>query len=780
MPDTIDITPNPRVLRVLGEIPFQPWQCIAELVDNSLDAFAKARRDSIPIPEPRIDVAWSDERVAVQDRVLEITDNGPGMSLDAMANAVKAGYTSNDPLGTLGLFGMGFNIATARLGERTVMLSSCQADIDWHGVEIDFDQLIRSKTFSAPVLRQSKERPEIVGTRVCVSSLKEGIRRTLGDKERDIRRTLEDVYAPILREGSVAIYVNGKILKPRPYCLWAKSRSVKRGGESIPAQIDIDRDFGPALFDVDRNQYLPGALEADYRARLSRGEALPANIIERPRRLRGWIGVQRYADPNDFGIDFVRNGRKILIKNKSLFSWENPVNGENLLDYPVELGTTQGGRLVGELHVDYLIPTYQKNDFDRTEASWPETIIAIRGEGPVLPKRRAAFGYTLSSSAPLARLANAYRRLDPGTKNLAAPPSLAREWAKLFYAGDAAYQDDEKWWQVAIEADRERAELGAGTSPDVDPGTAASDSPDDLAPSAATIIQPVTPSTTTPIAQPAATSTLDELVRNSTLVESLSGEFAYGRTAPLKARTYAITADVTITREGEAQPCAFFQDADQCDFFFNPRHPLLQNYQIAPRDLLTLYLAEKFKARDNMRDIGQVFSGIYQRKFADSRLDRTTLQERAEKTIDDIRGKMQRLLAIRAPEVLNVIHEASGEVEETVNRILSDPDLIEAFQACTPAGIRVLDYVPARTLARLVDRFPEDLLDSKLFRMPFTRIELSDAKATERARAEALKRLLSYLEDAISLSSGTLARADKDELGRTAYSLTFLEKMIAE
>lgn len=39
---SVDITPTPRVLRVLGELPFSPWQCFAELIDNSVDAFNKA------------------------------------------------------------------------------------------------------------------------------------------------------------------------------------------------------------------------------------------------------------------------------------------------------------------------------------------------------------------------------------------------------------------------------------------------------------------------------------------------------------------------------------------------------------------------------------------------------------------------------------------------------------------------------------------------------------------------------------------------------------------
>ena len=116
-PTTIDITPNPRILRVLGEIPFQPWQCVAELVDNSLDAFAKARRKGNPVDAARIDILWSDENVAAAKRTLEVVDNGWGMGIESITDAVRAGYTSNDPTSSLGLFGMGFNIATARLGE---------------------------------------------------------------------------------------------------------------------------------------------------------------------------------------------------------------------------------------------------------------------------------------------------------------------------------------------------------------------------------------------------------------------------------------------------------------------------------------------------------------------------------------------------------------------------------------------------------------------------------------------------------------------------------------
>ena len=62
--------------------------------------------------------------------------------------------------------------------------------------------------------------------------------------------------------------------------------------------------------------------------------------------------------------------------------YENPLTLQKELQYPVELGTSIGGRIVGELNVDYLLPTYQKNDFDRSDTSWAQTVEAICGVGP--------------------------------------------------------------------------------------------------------------------------------------------------------------------------------------------------------------------------------------------------------------------------------------------------------------------------------------------------------------------------------------------------------------
>lgn len=72
----VDITPTPRILRTLGDIPFAAWQCLAELADNSMDAFSEAENKGKVIDGPRVDIHWSSESVAAYDREIVVQDNG--------------------------------------------------------------------------------------------------------------------------------------------------------------------------------------------------------------------------------------------------------------------------------------------------------------------------------------------------------------------------------------------------------------------------------------------------------------------------------------------------------------------------------------------------------------------------------------------------------------------------------------------------------------------------------------------------------------------------------
>lgn len=780
MLQTVDITPSPRILRTLGEIPFQPWQCIAELVDNSVDAFAEAARAGVDLSEKKITVTWSSDSVGAPARTIEIVDTGPGMGLSQLQNAAKAGYSSNDPINNLGLFGMGFNISTARLGENTRLLSATAESAEWTGIEIDFAALISSKSYAARVITEPKKTPSEHGTRVVVSMLKGETYVQLRDQEAAVRRQLENIYAPLLREIDVEIYLQGKMLSQRTHCVWGRSRYVSRDGRQVPAIIDIDRDLGSALFDIDRNMYLSRDEQERIREEFP-DEQYPQNIIVRQKRLKGWVGIQRYADPNDFGVDFIRNGRKILISNKDLFSWENPMTGTSKLEYPVELGTTVGGRIVGEVHVDYLLPTYQKNDFDRTDTSWVETVEALRGIGPMLPQDRKAMGYADANTSPVGLLANAYRRVDPGTKCLYVEKSIARTLLDGFRRGDPDYQNDDKWWQAAQEADRLNATRGAANAPVVDTGPTPSDNPDDYGPTpSAGPVPPVAPAV--PAAPAPVTSSLDSLMLKSTQVASWSGPYAYGTTPPFQVKVWELGSD-RILRTGETVPCSFFQDGVECDFVYDPRHPFLAQFPVEPRQLLALYLSERFKARDRVTDIGDVFSALVQGKLQDVRVDRASLQEKAAAMFDRLREKLVEKLDGKKSLVLDCIHESSGEVEETVLSMLSNGPLVLKFQNKDDEGFAALRHAPFRTLLRLVDRFPEDLFDGKVFAAPYLSLTLADPQATDRARGESKDRIMSFLKDALWVlgqAGAVTAMRGKDELARCAHSINFLSREIVD
>ena len=146
----LDLTPSPRVLRMLGQIDFKPWQCLAELIDNSVDAFiASQNRTALIIPQINVEVS-SVAEIKTGAGKIQISDNGPGMAPDRLKDAVRAGFSGNNSIDKLGLFGMGFNVATARLGTRTEVWTTRREDDYWTGIRIDFEAMELAGSFQAP------------------------------------------------------------------------------------------------------------------------------------------------------------------------------------------------------------------------------------------------------------------------------------------------------------------------------------------------------------------------------------------------------------------------------------------------------------------------------------------------------------------------------------------------------------------------------------------------------------------------------------------------------
>ena len=780
MTSTIDITPTPRILRTLGDIPFDVWQCVAELSDNSLDSFREEARKGTPVANARVDIHWSSESTPTSDREIIVEDNGPGMSIEQLQNAARAGFSSNDPIHNLGLFGMGFNISTARLGDETIFVSTTKDSAEWVGIKIDFGELVKNQSFTAPIVTFPKAMPDESGTRVIVRQLKEGVFSDVRRKESSIRKRLEVIYAPIIEREGVELYLQGKKLRAHPHCVWGETRYVMRRSDKIFAVQTIDRDLGETWFDVLKNRYLSLDEAAEFYVKESRDELLPENIVKRSRRLKGWIGIQRFSDTADFGIDFVRNGRKILVGEKGLFGFENPDTGSFVPEYPIELGSTVGGRIVGEIHVDYLIPTYQKNGFDTTDLAWRLTVDAIRGAGPILPKKRQLLGYDSNNVSPLGLLVNAFRRVDPGTRNLSLSSAVARELRRKFQAGDPEYIPDDKWYRAAQEADK----ANGPTKPPADPGDTPTDNPDDYGPDIGGGTEE--PTSSEPKASPAspapplfATTTRDDLIKNSERMEILSGNYFYTNKTPAMVVAARKVGGTQIKTSGARMPFTLFQDGIEIDFFYDETHPLLAEYPISPKQLLLQALAEKFSIRDHGVTAQSTFVGLVENHLEDERINSGALKERAQAILTRIQDNLPLLLEPRIKQAIEIIKEVESEEETLAENLLEEnPDLLDEYQTGSDKAHKALAYVTSETLIRLVDKMPEEFLDDKAFTLPYMQIEVGSEETKKRLRRASVDKIVNYLRDIRTLIRGG-GSTTKYELIRFSNTLSILEDRLA-
>ena len=185
--EQFNLTPSPALLDLLGKIPFKGWQCAAELIDNSIDAIIN-HTDKLQDYQRVISVFIPTKRKIEQNEPLVVEDWGIGMTDQQLENAVKAGFSSKNTNSNLGLFGMGFNVATSRLAN-TVQVWTSTADMDHEvGVRIDLREMKKTGSFIRPKLTREKRPDKKSGTRIEVYDYKPEAHNLL--KPQDIYREL--------------------------------------------------------------------------------------------------------------------------------------------------------------------------------------------------------------------------------------------------------------------------------------------------------------------------------------------------------------------------------------------------------------------------------------------------------------------------------------------------------------------------------------------------------------------------------------------------------------
>lgn len=739
-----NLQPDPRILPMLGEINLLQWKCLAEFIDNSVDGFLELQRSGTPVdaPEVKIAIPTSDTPSAL----VSVRDNGPGMSAEKLERAVRAGYSTNDPINNLGLFGMGFNIATARLGTVTSVWSTREGDPEWIGVRIDFDALQAQGHFRTQALTRAKSDSADHGTEVIVEKLKPEQRQWLSKPANKAKlvKELGRVYSAMLRTNgnplSFRLKVNSKLVIGRQHCVW--------GGEGNADRIVSTPRFG------DVNAYQTINLKLKDRPFctkcwqwLSRSDAdcplcgSKNSVTPRKRAIRGWIGLQRYLHENEYGIDFLRHGRKIEIATKELFYWQD---GElNELEYPID-DPRGRGRFVGEIHLDHCRVSYTKDRFDRNDPAWEEMLGAVRGEGPLRPDKAAAAGYA-GNDSPLYKLFQVFRRSTPKSRvagnwaRLLVVPNNDRavEMADQFHGREPAYQTDAKWWELVEEADKALLK-GGGSSTAPAPGAAAA------------------PSSGLPgFGQPAATATgatpsVPAAIHTATPIPSLTS-IHRSETTDLKweVKAFAVAPDHPQLG-GPDRPWEMRRlTTGEFEFYVNVQHPIFLSATMTPLDGLLSQLA--WNAADSLREsnktvtFASILAELRERYAAQTMLDITLIATAARQTLSTIASTVAPALEANDPRSL---FDSLPATDRHAIQIRMATKRVGSTQSVIDEG-RFLEYAAPRVLLDFFDSQPELFLDGRCWDDVYATLDYGNPTATEEAQRQISQYYAALLADAV-------------------------------
>jgi hypothetical protein len=775
---TINVEPHPRLLGVLGDIELAPWQCIAELVDNAFDEFLRQQEAAGTIVDeadpPTVTVSLPSKTSGPRDGEVWVTDNGPGMSLEQLRSALRAGWSSNDRVGSLGLYGVGFNIATARLGHVAVVKTARADDPEWTVATIDLRLLGKGDTYELPVTTEVKTAPGEHGTVVVIRDLKPEHHDTLSRRQAKIKDNLGDVYSHLLAERGFVLKVDRYPVKPRLPCVWDESRSVVRSGERIPAVITIDEHL------ADRYVCLDCGLWQD--AVDGHCENCQSDRVKfEPRRIWGWVGIQRYLHATDYGIDFIRNGRKILVRDTSMFQWQDPddTTGRGEVEYPLEM--PRAGRIVGEIHVDHVRINYTKTAFEYDTPEWKKVVQVVRGRGPLLPKKAAAAGYSPNTS-PLARLLSGYRRNDAGLNYLIpgdgknALHDRAKEWAQAFRAGDPKYRTDEEWYRAAKRHD----EPQPAPATTLDDQTDSTDNDDDdiLVRKGLLDDEPSHPAAAAP--EPSPTPQTEEQRRaqwraHGDRLPDLETKFGLpGLGAALEVTAYLVHGQ-TLLRASDDEVVPVYVSSvrgTKVEVFIDADHKIFTDFAVDTRDLVVMELAEYLRVRNQQpeRSLSALFYRLKETCLPDHKLSGLALSDVAVRLLERVREGMQPVIAGNSTGYWSRL---GADDQEQAQQKYALEGGSASWEDDVLAGGEWISYVSGMALVRLLTTRPDAFLDGRVFRSAHERLTNPDA------RAMSVERVADLLGDVAVLADRPRHRRGAEEMQRGRLSCVLLEREIS-
>jgi len=707
------------LVRLIGEISnLKGHACIAEFIDNSIDAFIGSEIDQ---DSNKIDIHIPSSHMIEKDIPLTVVDNGKGMNAEELESALTAGISSKTFDGTLGLFGIGFNVSCATLGKK-VSVRTSKSDMD-HDLlaTVDLDQIrkFRRKDKTTQIDYMEVEKTfNNSGTKVEISHYLPKAKGLLNIKR--VQDELNKCYSSIISEKyNISITINEKPLIPYVFCIWSEDRYVdtRKHGRVYAYHKIEEKLIAEKYFSINDGIYVDDNEINDYDVN---------DLVKRPITISGWLGIQRFLDQDNYGINVVRNGRVILRMEKDqFFKWKNRYdidddilegykywdkNREEMRSYPID-NEVMGGRIVGEIHANFIHPNPIKNQLANDEdEGWLSALEEIKGISPLQPRISEELGFEKNIS-PLSMLYSAYRYNSPvgkktllcGHSNKVNANSKAKNIAQYFYDGKDGYQSDDKWYEMVVNAeinvDDDEIDVITDEFDDNDTG-AGGDTNDDND----------------------GDNIYDPFEGAELITEQIYDIESFIDEKPVKVQIYEYKPD----DDESTKPISFVPDGlTKRKVYINRNHDLFKDFADDWKDLVLLEIAsiyQKIKVINNADwHLSEIYYELKKKYDSDSMLNVKLLCSQAESLVDRIQEYLVKNKEVLDDEVTYLLSE--DELKSLKNNYIrrKKKQLKNIDELVKDSSF--LGYMDRSYIHKYIKLHPEHIFDDKVFTLPYADLD---------------------------------------------------------
>ena len=338
--DEVSAEPDLEILDNYKNYGYKHWNALGEFIDNSIGSYennlAELKRINGPDYKLKVDITVSGNNITIKD-------NAAGISPEDMQRAFKTGSRPEKNSGK-NEFGMGMKTSALWYTNLWKVQTSSIGDNEHKEIIFDLDKILKTRNVKLHVNRRKVDK-DLHGTTIILENVRSHPKSVT--KEVLVSR-LASMYMSYLRNNQLSLtymgdninYQKPEVLKT-PFTLIPIEQLNKDSLSHIDKNIINDElyrrieDFGSPILSINWEQKITNFFEAE-----------DGSII----RYSGYLSLLKTTTEGDNVIRLFRRKRAIVnaYRPHSIFGKD---------------GSISSNRIFGEIHIEDLPVTYNKDNF---------------------------------------------------------------------------------------------------------------------------------------------------------------------------------------------------------------------------------------------------------------------------------------------------------------------------------------------------------------------------------------------------------------------------------